>query len=106
MSEPSHFVPNLNGMMEEYAEREEEAVQATHAETGQEEERVDERAEIEQPVEETRKRRRGVEEAKVERKEEKASDLVLERAYFAWRDKLQHRDFIGERGSNKLISPF
>ena len=24
----------------------------------------------------------------------------------AWRDKLQHRDFIGERGFGKLISPF
>ena len=28
------------------------------------------------------------------------------RAYVALRDKLQQRDFIGERGFNKLISPF
>ena len=28
------------------------------------------------------------------------------RFYFTWRDKLQHRDFIGKRGFNKLISPF
>ena len=27
-------------------------------------------------------------------------------AYIPWRDKLQHRDFIGERGFNKWISPF
>ena len=27
-------------------------------------------------------------------------------AYIAWRDKLQHRDFIGERGFKKWISPF
>ena len=27
-------------------------------------------------------------------------------AYIAWRDKLQHRDFIGERGFSKWISPF
>ena len=27
-------------------------------------------------------------------------------AYVAWRDKLQHRDFIGERGFSKWISPF
>ena len=39
MSESSHLVPNLNEMMEEYAKRKEEAVQATRAEIGQEEER-------------------------------------------------------------------
>ena len=27
-------------------------------------------------------------------------------AYIAWRDKLQHKYFIGERGFNKLVSPF
>ena len=27
-------------------------------------------------------------------------------AYIAWRDKLQNRDFIGERGFNKWVSPF
>ena len=100
MFDSSHLVPNLNKMMEE------EAVQVTQAETGQEEERVEARAKIEQPVEETIKRRRGVEEARAERREEKVSDLVSELAYFAWRDKLQHRDFIGENCFSKLISPF
>ena len=32
--------------------------------------------------------------------------MILELAYIAWRDKLQHRDFIGETGFGKLISPF
>ena len=27
-------------------------------------------------------------------------------AYIAWRDKLQRKDLIGERGFNKWISPF
>ena len=27
-------------------------------------------------------------------------------AYVAWKDKLQYRDFIGERGFNNWISPF
>ena len=27
-------------------------------------------------------------------------------AYIAWRDKLQHRDFIGERGFNMWVSLF
>ena len=45
-------------------------------------------------------------EAGAERIEEKASDWVSELAYFVWRDKLQHIDFIGERGFSKWISPF
>ena len=38
--------------------------------------------------------------------EQKASDWVSNMAYIAWRDKLQHKDFIGERGFNKWVSPF
>ena len=57
-------------------------------------------------MEESRKRKRGAEEARVESSGEKVSDWVLEQAYVAWRDKLQHREFIGERGFNKWISPF
>ena len=60
MSEPSNLVPNLNEIMEEYTEREEETVQATQAKI--EEERAEARAKPEQPVEETRKRKRGAEE--------------------------------------------
>ena len=55
MSKPSLPVLNLDEMMEEYAEREEETVQATQAETEQEGERAEEvRAETEQPTEEAR----------------------------------------------------
>ena len=49
---------------------------------------------------------RGAEEAGAERSEEKASNWVLELAYFAWRDKLQHRDFIGKKGFSKWIYSF
>ena len=56
-------------------------------------------------MEDTRKRRRGAE-ARAEHREEKASNLVSECAYFAWRDKLHNRYFNGERGFSKLISPF
>ena len=55
-------------------------------------------------MEESRKRKRGNEEAK--NSEQKASEWVSDMAYIAWRDKLKHRDFIGERGFNKWISPF
>ena len=74
MFELTKLVPNLNKIMEEYTKREEEAVQVTQAETGQEEERAEARVELEQPVEETRKRKRGAEEAGAKRSEEKASD--------------------------------
>ena len=57
-------------------------------------------------MEETRKGKKRVEEAEAESSEEKVGDWVSELAYFAWRDKLQHKDFIGERGFSKLISPF
>ena len=106
MSDPLNLIPNLNEIMEEYAEREEEAVQATQAETWKKEEKVESRAEVEQPTEETKKRKREAEEAGAGGREEKASDWVSELAYFAWRDKLQHRDFIGERGFSKWVSPF
>ena len=57
-------------------------------------------------MEETRKRKIGAEEAGAKRNDEKASDWVSKLAYFVWRDKLQHRDFIGGRGFSKWISPF
>ena len=62
--------------------------------------------ETKQPVEESRKRKREDEVAKAESSREKVSDWVSDMAYIAWRDKLQHKDFIGERGFNKWISPF
>ena len=55
-------------------------------------------------MEESRKRKRGNEE--VESSEQKSSDWVYDMAYIAWKDKLQYRDFIGERGFNKWVSPF
>ena len=89
--------------MEEYVEIEEEVIQEVQSRVVQEQET---RIESEQEAKETRKIKRGVEEAKTEQRKEKASDFVSERAYFAWRDKLQNKDFNGERGFNKLISPF
>ena len=106
MSESSNLVPNLNEIIAEYAECEQEAVQTTQTEVERDEVRAEERAESEQPADETRKRKRRVEETSVEQTKEKASDWVSKQAYVAWRDKLQHGDFIGERCFNKLISPF
>ena len=55
-------------------------------------------------MEEYRKRKRENEEAK--NSEQKAGEWVSDMPYIAWRDKLQHRDFIRERGFSKWISPF
>ena len=57
-------------------------------------------------MKETRKAKRGAEEAGAKHSEEKASDLVSDLAYVSMRDKLQHRDFIGKRGFSKWIFPF
>ena len=57
-------------------------------------------------MEESRKRKRGDEEARAESNGEKVSDWVSDMAYVAWRDKLQNKDFIRERVFGKWISPF
>ena len=57
-------------------------------------------------MEESRKTKIGDEEARAESNGEKASDWISNMAYVAWKDKLQYKDFIGERGINKWISPF
>ena len=101
---PTTLIPNLNKIMEEYTELEDQTVQTTQTMAEQVEKRVDVNNELEQTVEESRKRKRGNEEAK--NSEQKASEWVSDMAYIAWRDKLQHRDFIGEIGFSKWISPF
>ena len=104
MSEPKNLVPNLKKIMEKNDELENETVQATQAVATQGKERAEENEELEQTVEGSWKRKRGNEEA--ERSEQKASDWVSGMVYIDWRDKLKHKDFIGERGFNKWVSPF
>ena len=82
MSKPQNLVPNLNKIKEEYDELENETVQATQAVARQGEERAEVNEELEQTVEESRKRKRGPEEA--ESSEQKASDWVFDMAYIAW----------------------
>ena len=104
MSEPTTLIPNLNEIMEEYVELEDQTIQATQTVAEQAKERDDENEDPKQIVEKSRKRKRGNEETEIG--EQKASDWVFDMAYIARRDKLQHRDFSGERGFNKWISPF
>ena len=67
--------------MEEYAEREEEIVQVAQARTRRSEERAEVNREPEQPMEVSRKRKRGDKEARVESSGEKVSDWVSDMAY-------------------------
>ena len=59
MSESSHLIPNLNEVMEAYTEVEEETVQETQLR----EMKVEDRGEPRPLEEESRKRKRGAEEA-------------------------------------------
>ena len=93
-------------MMEEYIEREEETVQVTQAEIEEEEGIVEAKAKPKQPVEETRKGKMGAKETIAEHNKGKVNDWVSELPFIAWKEKLQHRYFIGERGFSKWISPF
>ena len=63
MFELSHLILNLNDMIQAYTEVEEEIVQETQSREMQEEERAEARGEPEQLEEESRKRKRGAEEA-------------------------------------------
>ena len=65
--------------MEEYDKLENETIQATQVVIGQGEERVQVNDELEQTVEESRKRKRGNEEA--ESNEQKAGDWIFDMAY-------------------------
>ena len=67
--------------MEEYDKLENETVQATQVVIGQGEERVQVNDELEQTVEESRKRKIGNEEA--ESNEQKAGDWISDMAYIS-----------------------
>ena len=66
MSEPTNLVPNLNEIMEEFVEWENETVQATQAVTEQDEERDEVNIMFEPIEEESRKRKRRIEETETE----------------------------------------
>ena len=64
--------------------------------------------ETKQPIEEWRKRKRNTKDAKIEQEEEEdeEDELISNVAYVVMKNTLQQKSFIGERGFNKLISPF
>ena len=106
MYEPTNLVPNLNEIMEEYAEWENQIVQATQAvaEQGEEKEEVNRMFELIE--EESRKMKRRTEETETEQRAEKVRNFILDKATALMEKSLKDRGFIVERGFKKLISHF
>ena len=95
MAEPSTLIPNLNEIMEEYAQTEEEV----HLEPIMEN-RPSEQPEV-QPV--TKQQRR---KGKERQQEEEEGEFVSKEAFSIWKNHYAGKGFVGERGFNQLISPF
>ena len=109
------MIPNLNEIMEEYAGEEVEIVLEPQAEMTQQE-TTEKETVVEDPMEagedqadENRKRKRSAEEEEVEEIQEppmKDGAFISNQALALWEKDLKEKDFIGESGFNKLISPF
>ena len=93
-------------MMEAYVEVEEEVVQENKSREMEEEERAEARVEPEQLDEESRKMKRGAEEAETKKRNERVRILITDKAFALMEKSLKDRVFTVERGFNKLISPF
>ena len=103
MSEQQSLILNLNDIIKEYIRNEEEVTLELQIMVIQEE-----RKEIEQSVEESRKMKRNKENIEIEEKEEEneEDELISNEAYMVMKDTLKEKCFIGKRGFDKLISPF
>ena len=106
MSESSHLILNLNKMMEAYTEVEEEIVQTGQTESRRSEERGEVNKETNQSVEESRKKKRGAEEAEIEQRNESVRILILDKAFALMEKSLKDRGFMVENGFKRLISHF
>ena len=106
MSNPTILIPNLNEIMEEYIELENQTEQVSRAAAEQVEGRDDENEEHQQTVEESRKRKRGTNEAEAEQRRDRARNFVSDKAEALMERSLKDRGFIAEREFKKLISPF
>ena len=93
-------------MMEAYTEVEEEVAQENQSGEMQEGERAEARVEPEQLEEESRKKKRGVEEAETKQRNGRVRILISDKASTLMEKSLKDMGFIIERGFNMLISPF
>ena len=106
MSDPITLIPNLQEVMEECIESEIQTEQNHQAEAGHVENRDNENETQQQTGEESRKRKRGTNEAGAEKRKDIARNFVSERATTLMEESLKERGFIVERGFKKAIYPF
>ena len=106
MSDYTTLIPILNELTEEYAEMENEIEQGSQEVAVQVEDRKDENEKQQHKGEESRKRKRGPDEARAEQMKERAKNFISEKAAALMEGSLKDRGFIAERGLKKVISPF
>ena len=99
MYDPTFLIPNLNEIMEEYIELENQTKQVSRATTGQVEDRDDEQWK-------NKKKRKGVDEAKVEQRKYRARNFVSDKEEALMERSLKDKGFIVEKGFKKIISHF
>ena len=104
MSDPTTLIPNLNKIMEEYTEMENQTEQDSQAATVQVEDRDDENEKQQQTGEESRKRKRAVDEARAEQMKEREKNFISEKAATQMERSLKDRGFIAKKGFKKIIS--
>ena len=106
MSNSTTLIPVLNELVEEYTDLENETEQGSQEATVQIEDREHENEKQQWKGEESRKRKRGADEARVEHMKERAQNFNLEKTTALMEGSLKDRGFVAERGFKKVISPF
>ena len=102
MYDPTILIPNLNEIMEEYIELENQTEQVSRAEAEHIEGRDDENEEHQQTIEESRKIKRGTDEAEAEQRKDRTRNFVSEEAKALMERSLKDRGFIAKRGFKSL----
>ena len=106
MSDLTPLIPNLHEVMGEYSELEKETEQASHTATKEVEVRNGENEIPQQTGEESRKRKRGADEAGEEQRKDIVENFISERAVALMEGSLKNKGFIEERGLKNIISHF
>ena len=106
MSDPITLIPHLQEVTEECIEKEIQTKQNHQAATGHVENKDNESEMQQQTGEKSRKRKRGTNEAVVEKRKYITRNFISERATALMEESLKERGFIAERGFKKAISPF
>ena len=97
------LIQNLNEIMEKFVETAEDSV-VERVETVVEKEVQGQNVELE--VKKEGRKRKRVEEEEKQSSDEEVEEFISNKAYEIMEQKILKKDFIGERGFKKFISPF